>query len=114
MKKIAITLKEKDINGSVADVFGRAPYFLFAELKEGQLINPEIIENKFLSQTGGAGISTAQLIAEQEINVLITKNIGPRALDVLKQFNVSTYSGEGTVKEVVKKFNNNELEKFNK
>ena len=61
---------------------------------------------------GGAGISAAQLMAEKNINAVIAKNVGPRALDVLKQFNIEVYYGDGTMKEVLQEFINGKLKKI--
>ncbi|PIY78730.1 MAG: dinitrogenase iron-molybdenum cofactor biosynthesis protein, partial [Parcubacteria group bacterium CG_4_10_14_0_8_um_filter_35_7] len=41
------------------------------------------------------------------------KNVGPRALDVLKQFNIEVYYGDGTIKEVLQEFINGKLKKMN-
>jgi len=62
---------------------------------------------------GGAGISAAQLMAEKNINAVITKNVGPRALDVLKQFNIGIYAGDGTIEKVLREFIAGKLEKMN-
>ena len=35
---------------------------------------------------------------------MITGNLGPRAMDVLKQFNVDAFHGEGKVKDALDKF----------
>ncbi|MCK5233998.1 MAG: NifB/NifX family molybdenum-iron cluster-binding protein, partial [Candidatus Aenigmarchaeota archaeon] len=69
------------------------------------------IENSSASQNQGAGISAAQLVVEKDAGALITGNVGPRALDVLKQFKVEIYNGSGTVNETLQKFMDNELEK---
>jgi len=52
------------------------------------------------------------MIAEKNADAVITKNIGPRAADVLKQFSIEIYSGEGTIEKVLRDFINNKLEKI--
>jgi len=88
--------------------------FIIAEIEDGKIEKTEAIQNKSTDQTSGAGISSAQLVAEEKVSVVITNNIGPRALDVLNQFNILVYSGEGTVKEVLQNFINNKLNKIKK
>ena len=111
--KIAVSVKEKNLSGEVSDVFGRSTYFVIAEIENGEIKKTEIIENKNADQMGGAGISTAQLMAEKNVNAVITGNVGPRALDVLKQFNIEIYYGDGKVEEVLQKFIDGKLEKMN-
>ena len=72
----------------------------------------EAIKNENAEQAGGAGISTAQLIAEKDVNAVITGNMGPRALDVLNQFNVKIYSGNGTIKQVLQEFIDGKLKEI--
>ncbi|MFC1701058.1 NifB/NifX family molybdenum-iron cluster-binding protein [Patescibacteria group bacterium] len=111
--KIAISSTDKNIESNVSDVFGRCSYFIIAEIKDGKIEKTEAIKNENTDQAGGAGISTAQLMAEKDVNVVITGNVGPRALDVLNQFNIEIYSGEGVVKDVLQNFIDGKLEKVN-
>lgn len=111
--KIAISSTDKSIENEVSDVFGRCPYFIIAEIKDGKIEKTEAIKNESADQTGGAGISTAQLMAEKDINAVITGNVGPRALDVLNQFNIEIYSGEGIVKDVLQALIDKKLKKIN-
>jgi len=110
--KIAVSSKEKNLSGEVSDVFGRSPYFVIAEIENGEIKKTEIIENKSAGQMGGAGISAAQLMAEKNVNAVITSNVGPRAFEVLKQFNIEIYYGSGKIEEVLQKFIDGKLEKI--
>jgi len=111
--KVAISSTDKNIKSDVSDVFGRCPYFIIAEIENQEIKKTEAIKNENINQTGGAGISTAQLMAEKDVNVIITGNVGPRALDVLKQFNIEIYSGEGIVENVLQEFIDGKLKKVN-
>ncbi len=112
--KIAISSKTKDINDKIDETFGRCPYFIIAEIKDKKIEKIEVMENKNINQTTGAGVSTAQLVTEKEVKAVITGNVGPRALDVLNQFNIKIYIGKGTIKEAIDSFINNELEEIKK
>ena len=111
--KIAISSTDKNIESNVSDIFGRCPYFIIAEIENQKIEKTEVIKNKSIEQVSGAGFLTANLMAENNINAIITGNVGPRALDVLKQFNIEIYFGAGTVKEVLQKFIDKKLEKIN-
>jgi len=111
--KIAVSSTEKHFNGKVSDVFARCPYFVIAEIENEKIQIVETIENKSANQLGQAGISAAQLMAEKNVNTVITKNMGPRALDVLKQFNIAIYYGDGAIKEVLREFIDGKLKKMN-
>jgi len=110
--KVAVSSTDKNIKSNVSDVFGRCSYFVIAEIEDGEIKRTEIIENKSTGQMSGAGISAAQLMAEKNVNAIITGNVGPRALDVLKQFNIEVYSVSGAVKDVLQEFINGKIGKM--
>jgi len=110
--KIAVSAKENNLESEVSDVFGRSLYFVIAEIENGEVKKSEMVENKSTDQMSGAGISAAQLMAEKNINAVITGNVGPRALDVLKQFNIEVYRGDGAIKEVLREFIDGKLKKI--
>jgi len=112
--KVALSSTGKNLDSNLSEVFARCPYFIFAEIEKGEIKNFEAIENEFANQMGGAGISVSQFLAERRIEAVICKNIGPRAFDVLSQFGIKIYQGEGTVKEALEKFIEQKLEKFEK
>jgi len=110
--KVAVSSTGKDLNSNVSNVFGRCPYFVIAEIEKKKIVKVEAIENTSANQMGGAGISTAQAVAEKNVQAVITGNVGPRAFDVLRQFKIEIYKGSGSVKEVLQKFIDNKLEKI--
>ena len=109
--KIAISSSGGKLTDNVSEVFARCPYFVITEIENGKIQTTEVIENKIANQLGQAGISVAQLMAEKDIKAVITKNIGPRALDVLNQFQIGVYVGEGSVEKVLQEFTDGKLKK---
>ncbi len=100
--KIAIPVNVKDIESSVCESFGRAPYFLIydTETKEGTTI-----DNGAAESTGGAGIKAAQIILDQGIEALLTPRLGTNAADVLKSAKVAIYKTmPGSVKDNIDAF----------
>jgi len=113
--KIAISSNGKDLKSNISEVFARCPYFFIAEIENGKIQKTEAIENIIANQmVRAAGISVAQFMAEKNIEAIITKNVGPRALNVLNQFGIDIYIGEGTVEKALQEFINGELKKIEK
>ena len=112
MMKVALSSSGKDINSNLSEVFGRCPYFLIAEIENKEIKGIEVVENISRSQAGGVGIAVAQMIVEKGASVVITGNVGPRALDVLKQFKVDIFNGSGSVEENLQKFIDGKLKKL--
>jgi predicted Fe-Mo cluster-binding NifX family protein len=104
--KIAISSNGKTLNDNIAEVFGRCSYFIMVEIENDKIAIREIIKNESINQTSGAGMMAAKLVVEKGAKVVIAKNVGPRALDVLRQFNVDVFMGEGTAEESLHKFIN--------
>ena len=111
--KIAISSSGQDLKGDVAEVFGRCPYFILAEIANEKITKTEAIENKDKDQMSGVGVITAKLMAEHDVEAVITGNVGPRALDVLKQFKIKAYAGSGPIENVIEKFIKGELKEIN-
>lgn len=112
--KIAVSTAGKDIEGKVSEVFARCPYFVVAEVEDGKIQKTETVENTAANQLGQAGISAAQLMAEKNVEAVIAGNMGPRATDALRQFNIAIYYGEGVVKDVLQDFIEGKLKSLNK
>ena len=110
--KIAVSSTGKDINSNVDIVFGRCPFFIIAEVEDKKITRVEAIKNISAEKMGGAGISAAQTVVEKGVKAVITGNVGPRALDVLKQFKVEIYNGSGSIKEILQNFINGKLKKL--
>lgn len=100
--RIAVSSKGKTLESEIDEVFGRCKYFIIAEANNNDMRITEVIENVGMKLTGGAGITSARTIAGKNVDVLIAGNVGPKAMDVLKQFNVKIHKAEGKVKNAIK------------
>lgn len=102
-------------NGNSADSvldpkFGRAAYFVIADI---DTMNYEIIENDAATSGGGAGITSGQLMVDKGVSAVITGNVGPNAMKVLKSAGIEVYRGLAiSVKENLEKFKNGSLSKI--
>ncbi len=94
-------------NGSSADSimdprFGRAAYFAIADT---DTLEFEIIENAAAATGGGAGITSGQLMVDKGVKALVTGNVGPNAMNVLRAAEIEVYKGSPiSIKENLEKF----------
>ena len=108
--KIYIATTTGGLEDQVAPVFGRCQSFTIVEVDGNEIINTEILENTAYSAPGGAGIQTAQTIANRGCNAIIAGNYGPNAFPILSQSKVNVVTAQGvTVKDAVFKYLNGEL-----
>ncbi len=111
--KVAISSTGEKLTDNISEFFGRCPYFVIVEIDNQEIGEMKVFKNENENQTGGAGILAAQFLAEKNINAVIARSVGPRAMDVLEQFNIGMYEGEGIIKKSLQKFINNKLNKIN-
>lgn len=104
--KIAISATDSNLDAMVDPRFGRSAYFVIAEVEGGEIKSSESIKNPGVSAMGGAGIQAAQIIANKEVEVVITGNIGPNAFNVLISTKIKIVTGIAgvTVKNAVQKY----------
>lgn len=108
--KICIT-SSGNSSGSMMDPrFGRCAYFVIADTDTMEF---RALENAAAASGGGAGVTAGQLMIDNGVTAVITGNVGPNAMNVLKAGNIEIYRGEPvTVKENVNKFKEGALERI--
>ena len=109
--KIAITAQKQDMSAPLDPRFGRAPYFLVydTDTKSAQAVN----NTQNLHAAQGAGIQAGQTLVEQDVNVLITGNVGPKAFRTLSAAGIQIYlAPAGTVEQVLQRFQAGELQEI--
>ena len=100
--KLAISSTGPGLDDPIDPRFGRCAYFI--------VVNPatmafEALVNSSASQSGGAGIQAAQLVADQNVNVVLTGNCGPNALKAFDASGIKVVTGVGgSVREAVGAF----------
>ncbi len=87
--KIAIAASENDPGAPVDQRFGRAKYFAVYDDEKGDYDYAPNSQNLSLPQ--GAGIQAARNVVETGAEVLISRNVGPKAFDVLRSSGVEMY-----------------------
>ncbi len=109
---ICISSINDDVKSPMDQRFGRCSYFAIYDDKSDKL---EFMENNNQVANHGAGVATAQSIVDRGVKVLITGNIGPNAMDLLKASGVEVYQGIGNnLEEIIKNFKEGKLTKLDK
>lgn len=109
--KVCISSKGNTIQSVIDPRFGRAAYFIIADIETMEV---ELIENSASTSGGGAGITSGQLMVDKGVTAVITGNVGPNAMNVLSAANIEVYRGDLiSVEENIKKFKKGQLEKIN-
>jgi predicted Fe-Mo cluster-binding NifX family protein len=97
--KIAVSATGADLSAQVDPRFGRCQYFIIVDPETMQF---EALENPNVMAGGGAGISTAQMIANKGVEVVLTGNCGPNAYQTLSASGVQVITGvTGTVQQAI-------------
>jgi len=98
--KIAVTASNNTgLESEVDSKFGRAGYFAIIDLDTEEV---EFIANTAADSASGAGVKAAQLVADEEVEALISGRVGPKAFRGLDKAGIKIYSTtETTLQEVV-------------
>lgn len=106
--KIAVSSTGQDLNASVDVRLGRCQYFIIVDPETMEF---EAIANPSISAMHGAGIQTAQTIANKGVSVVLTGNCGPNAFQTLSAAGIQVIAGvTGTVKDAIEKYKKGELQ----
>jgi predicted Fe-Mo cluster-binding NifX family protein/NAD-dependent dihydropyrimidine dehydrogenase PreA subunit len=99
---VAVTSTGPTLDDQVEARFGRCLYFLIVDIDSMQV---EAVQNPNLALGGGAGIQSAQMMAEKGVHSVLTGNCGPNAFSVFGQAGVEVIVGvTGRVRDAVERF----------
>jgi len=100
--KVAVTATGPSLDAAMDPRFGRCSHFVLVETDD---MTFEAIENGNSSLGGGAGIQSAQLMAQKGAKAVLTGNCGPNAHQTLSAAGIDVVVGcSGTVSEAVGRF----------
>lgn len=106
--KIAISAIEPSLDAKVDPRFGRCQYFVVVDPDTMQF---EAVGNSGSMSAGGAGISTAQMIAGKGVEVVLTGNCGPNAYQVLSAAGIKVVTGvSGKVRDAIQDYKSGKLQ----
>ena len=105
--KIAITTNGQDLDGQVDPRFGRCGGFLVVDTDS---MTFDFVPNPNAAVGGGAGIQSAQLLANQDVKAVLTGNCGPNAFQTLQAAGVDVFTGvSGVVRDAVEQYKSGAL-----
>ncbi|MGB9780270.1 NifB/NifX family molybdenum-iron cluster-binding protein [Caldanaerobacter sp.] len=108
--KVAISSQGKNLESQVDTRFGRAQYFLIVDTSSMEY---KVIDNTAMGQSSGAGTKAAQLLLDEQVEAVISSNVGPNAMEVFKEADIPVYKAmDGDVKKNIEAFKKGELEKI--
>jgi predicted Fe-Mo cluster-binding NifX family protein len=100
--KIAVTSTGPTLDDMVESRFGRCAYFLIIDPDS---LDFEPMENPNIMLWGGAGIQSAQLMANKEVSVVLTGNCGPNAFQTFGAAGIQVITEiTGHVRQAVEQF----------
>ena len=86
--KIAISTNGKEAGDLTDPRFGRCAFFAIYDTEQEAY---RFIENKAQSSGGGAGIAAAQQLIDEDVEVILTGNMGPNAYNVMVNTGMKAY-----------------------
>ena len=105
--KIAVTSQGKDLDAQVDPRFGRCATFVIVDTETMEF---EAVPNDNINASGGAGIQSAQVVAGQDAEVVLTGNCGPNAFKTLQAADIGVIIGvKGSVRDAVTQFKDGTL-----
>ncbi|RLC46830.1 MAG: hypothetical protein DRH57_05295 [Candidatus Cloacimonadota bacterium] len=109
---IILTASESDENSNLDNRFARCKFFAVYDEEKNSY---SFYENNTENVAHGAGPQAVQKILKLGSNVLITGNIGPKAMDVLQSSKISVFQGlaEKSIKENIQAYKDGLLEQIN-
>jgi predicted Fe-Mo cluster-binding NifX family protein len=110
-KRIVVpTIGQEGLNDSLAQHFGRAPYFTAVDLDDnGEVANVKIVQNVG-EHAGGMGHAHDNILGLQA-NFIIVYGMGPRGLSTFQDAGVTVLRANAdTVKEVIAAYKDGKLQ----
>lgn len=98
--RIAISAIGPSLDAEVDPRFGRCRYFIIAD---PETMKFEVMDNSSAMAAGGAGISAAQIVANKNVQAVLTGNCGPNAYQVLSSAGIQVITGvSGSVEDIIR------------
>jgi len=100
--RVAVSATGASPDSNVDPRFGRCSHFVIVDTDTGEY---ESMENSNAASSQGAGIATAQMIADKQVGAVLTGNCGPNAYQTLNAAGIDVVTGvSGTVREAIDAF----------
>ena len=98
--RVAVPSSDRKLESPVDPRFGRSPYYIIIET---DTMNYDVLNNTRMSAPGG--VEAAQLVAAENIDVVLAGVIGPKSSKLLSEAGIKIIKGvRGSVREAVESF----------
>jgi len=91
---VASVMEDAGVDSRISEVFGRAPYFAFIDIADGEVKSVRIVPNQMASLPQGVGFAAAQLIVSSGAESVIATYVGPNVSAALTQAGINIYTVE--------------------
>lgn len=86
---VAVSAEKNDPDSPVSPYFGRSRWFvLYDTVRESR----DVVENPYADSLGDAGIQSARMLIEKNVDALITDGVGRNAFKVLSAAGILLYT----------------------
>ena len=105
--RIAIpTTGKQKLANKVADTFSRAPHFTIVTIDDNKFKGLKVVNNPGENSDRGAGPLAVRLLKENEIDLLLTSEVGPGARNILDALDIEIKLIEQgtTVKDLIESY----------
>ncbi|MCY6371775.1 NifB/NifX family molybdenum-iron cluster-binding protein [Clostridium ganghwense] len=108
--KILVSAYGKEKNDLLDSRFGRCSYFQIFDTETNE---HTAVENKGVTSSQGAGITAAQQVVDNEVEVVITGSAGPNAFRILNSSDIRIFkAAEEKVEDVINAYMQGKLEEI--
>jgi predicted Fe-Mo cluster-binding NifX family protein len=109
--KIGISAEGKDMDENILSTFCGCNFFLIVDTKVNTL---RAIVNQTKGLPSEVGGTAGRLVSNQGIDVVITSDIGPQAMEIFERYGIKVYHGEGKINDIIKQFEKEGLPEITK
>ncbi|KGG80452.1 NifB/NifX family molybdenum-iron cluster-binding protein [Caloranaerobacter azorensis] len=89
--KVCFSSEGRNLDSQLDPRFGRCKYFVIVDTKTNDI---KVVENEGLVSEHGAGVSAANLVVDEGVDVVVTRNIGPNSMKILTNAKITIYEGK--------------------
>ncbi len=113
-QRLAVPIRnKKGLDSEIMDHFGRAKYYIFIDLEEGEIKSHYIKDNPHREEKARAGLTAAHGIVDEKVDALITRQIGEISFHTLRDHLVDVYlTKRKIIKDAIQDFIDNRLERL--
>ncbi len=108
--KLCFTSEDNNLKSNLDSRFGRCKYFIIVDSDSEEY---NIVQNEGATSPHGAGVAAAQQVVNENVDIVVTGNIGPNSERILSSANIKILKGKPiTIEENIKQYKQNKLEEL--